>query len=195
MTAAGGSRRAPGEGLSAEEYTRVKLDDDPAPEAVRHGSRLAKLQSPAVADSLPGAFDDLVCDLKGLGFTITTDERSDAFGDRLVELSNPARALGCTVRLVRDRGLWNTEIEIDGQWHDPYWVVLALDEAKYARRAQSHSNQHRFTLDALNRLPGCPDLNRLRGRLESFRRQYLRDLGIDMQKESSRDADSEDASP
>jgi hypothetical protein len=134
---------------------------------------------------LPGQLDELVGRLRGIGFAITNDGpvgngRQDAGFNRIVELSDPTRQVGQRVRLVQDRGLWETSVEIAGAWHDPYEIVMAIDGAEYSQRAQSHADRSRFTLQALERLPTSPqDLGQLLARLNDYRDAYWQGLGVD----------------
>jgi hypothetical protein len=126
-------------------------------------------------DVLPPALGQLVCRLTAHGYTTTAEQSDDKpFGYWLIELADPTRETGRTIRLVRERGLWSVEIEIGGRWRDPYQVLLAIDGLKHSTRASSHDERLRFTLDALDRMPSAASIQPVIDRLAGFDREYSR---------------------
>jgi hypothetical protein len=135
-----------------------------------------------VAEALPTALGHLVSRLERLGFAVTVDERESRFGDRHLELHNPARQVGRSVRLYQDRGPWSVEIDVAGKWRDPYQLVQALDESEFKPRALSHEERLRYTLEALERLPvGAAELRLLSRRLQQYLAAYWRRLGVEIE--------------
>src|SRR3954449_1074394 len=105
-------------------------------------------------EDLPGSLALLVEQLSERGFSVVVDDVNEAaFGNRLIELRSAARTVGAAVRLVRDRGLWDAEIEVGGEWVGTYNVLLALDDAPYSTRAESHAERAATTLAVVDRLP------------------------------------------
>lgn len=132
-----------------------------------------------MGQDLPTPLQELVAALQGNGFMIVADQRDEGqFGNRVLELANPNRETGRAVRLVRDHGLWSVEVEVAGKWEDPYQILRALDESKYATRASSHEERLRFTLQALARMPSVSAIQPVVERLEEFHREYWRRLGV-----------------
>jgi hypothetical protein len=133
-----------------------------------------------MADDLPESLAVLVQGLIGRGFGIAVDEGSEAAsGNRLIELRAPARTGGAAVRLIKDRGLWNTEIYIGGQWAGTYEVLLALDDAPYRTRAESHAERSATTLAVVDRLSQeKPAIDAITQRLADYSREYWKRLGV-----------------
>jgi hypothetical protein len=71
---------------------------------------------------MPEPFVRLLSEVSAEGFDQTAEQRSQAFGDRFVELSDGSRAL----RLVRDRGQWRIDVFLDGEWCEPELLLAAL---------------------------------------------------------------------
>jgi hypothetical protein len=103
---------------------------------------------------LPSVLDRFAAKLTNSGFSITRDETDRGhFGDRLLELADERTR----IRLTSDRGLWTIEVGVGSCWRSPYTVILALDGAKYARRALSHDERVRYAGEAMARLPATAD--------------------------------------
>jgi hypothetical protein len=148
---------------------------DPDERAKRRDRRGPRVRSSVMESKLPEELERLVADLQRIGFEVTRDECDpEVFGNSLVELSRSPRPAQ-HVRLVRDRGIWEVEVGIADDWHDPYQIVLALDGAKYSRRAMSHVKRRQLTLEAVERLTNDEgELGVVRRRLAAFRREYWR---------------------
>jgi hypothetical protein len=132
-----------------------------------------------VVEGLPGTLQELVQALEQRGFTALTDDHYPARNSRYIELINPSREAGGSVRIEEDRGLWSVGVEVAGEWRDPYAILLALDGQKYATRASSHEDRRRLTLKALDRMPPASELQPLVDRLREFDREYWRRLGVE----------------
>lgn len=133
-----------------------------------------------MADDLPESLAVLVQGLIDRGFGVALDECDEAaFGNRLIELRAPARTDGAAVRLIKDRGLWNTEIYVGGQWTGTYEVLLALDNAPYRTRAESHAERSATTLAVVDRLSQeKPAIAVIKQRLAGYSREYWKRLGV-----------------
>lgn len=110
---------------------------------------------------------------------IVLDETSDSFGNRLIELRSPPEDGRGAVRVIKDRGLWSVEIEVAGAWRGPRDVLLAMDDAPYSRRAESHAGRYATTLAVVDRLPlDASLLVAIVERLAGYRREYWKTLGV-----------------
>ena len=122
-----------------------------------------------------------------MGFSVTSDECS-GWAFREVELLDPRRPSGKTVRITKDRGLWGVEVSVEGDgFHGPHEVLLALDARPFESRAMSHEETLAATLEAVARMPSSEaEMATLRARLRKYREDYTRRM-------SGRDRDLEDA--
>jgi len=126
---------------------------------------------------LPVALGQLVAALETQGFDVV--ERgydAQSFGNQLIELAGPTDLPATAVRLVRDRGLWSVEVQLDGgDWFGPYELTLAIENGRYSTRALSHVESRDLTLDAIARLPRSrSSIHQVYERLLGFRREYNR---------------------
>jgi hypothetical protein len=74
-----------------------------------------------VQRGLPEAVQSLVASLLDLGFREVRNERSESFGNRLIEFAASDNA----VRVIRDRDEWRSEISWFDEWWDPEVLVAA----------------------------------------------------------------------
>jgi cobalamin biosynthesis Mg chelatase CobN len=132
-----------------------------------------------MANDLPESLAELVQGLKDRGYTVTVDEVDEsAFGDRLIEFHAPSAAVHPAVRLVSDRGLWNAEVDIGGEWEGTYQVLLALKDAPYSTRAESHTERQATTLAVVDWFSQeRPEMATIKPRLDVYLREYWRRLG------------------
>lgn len=115
---------------------------------------------------MPAPFATLIASLQSRGFTVTTDEISESFGNWLIELESNQRA----VRLVRDRGIWSAELRLAGDWLGVDLVRASLDGAD-DDRVWSLEDTARHLVDLVDRLSPDP-------REEALLRERAREIGL-----------------
>jgi hypothetical protein len=130
-----------------------------------------------VAAELPDALTLLLQDLTARGYGVSMDHGDDAaFGNRVIELE--ARSVGPdrpNIRLVKDRGLWDVDIKFDDRWHGLFRLALAVDSAKYQRRALSHDERRQLTVHVLDALPHANRVA-ISDRLDEYGAAAMREL-------------------
>jgi hypothetical protein len=52
--------------------------------------------------------------------------------------------------MFEDRGLWEVEVEIAGDWYEPFMALQALEQQPHQQRALSHAERRAATLNAYN---------------------------------------------
>lgn len=102
---------------------------------------------------MPEPFVRLLSELSAERFDETVEQRSEVFGDRLVELSDGSRA----VRLVRDRGQWRVDVLVDGEWCEPELLLAALAGIYASGGARTAEQLVDMAREVLARLPADAD--------------------------------------
>jgi hypothetical protein len=103
-----------------------------------------------MAAELPEVLADMVARLEEWGFSITAQEASTGFGDRVVVLRKGPLA----VRLVADRGQWFIELapgDCD-DWFDPDVWKSCVDGARIPDESSALSAQAEFVVRNLDQL-------------------------------------------
>ncbi len=103
---------------------------------------------------LPAGLAALVAELQRCGFSVESEEWHPWPGGGRIELASPGGAGVKRVRMTEDRGVWDIEVKIGGDWYEPFTALCALDQRPHQQRALSHEERADATLALVTRFTG-----------------------------------------